>query len=222
MYNKPFAKEIQTDELCNYGCKTIAKFKFRNGKLCCSKHHNTCKGKRKWFSENVNHKEYAAKSLKTRIKLGITKTSQIKGGKTRVEQGHYKKLSKRMKELWKENPWNNHGPWRKYKDTDINVQSKYEENFIEEAEKINGIDWVKNNIKRGPSIWYVDPNTNNMRLYLSDFIIDNTVFEIKSDYWWNKNGTDNELEQLNLAKLEATKDQGYCVILVKEGKRTKI
>ena len=34
--------EIETTELCSYGCGQIAKYKFGNGKWCCSKSYNSC------------------------------------------------------------------------------------------------------------------------------------------------------------------------------------
>lgn len=36
-------KEIQTEELCEYGCGHIAKYELANGKKCCSKSANSCK-----------------------------------------------------------------------------------------------------------------------------------------------------------------------------------
>jgi len=103
-FNKPFAEEIQTTELCEYGCGQPAKYRFRKGKVCCSKHFNSCYGKKKAFSESQDHKANAAKSLETRTELGITKSSQIKGAKTRKENGHYEKLAKTMQKHWEERP----------------------------------------------------------------------------------------------------------------------
>lgn len=40
-YNHTF-EEIETDELCDYGCGNIAKYKFKSGLLCCSETHNSC------------------------------------------------------------------------------------------------------------------------------------------------------------------------------------
>lgn len=59
------------------------------------------------------------------------------------------------------------------------------------------------------------------RLYISDFLINDTIYEIKSEWTWNKYGKDLALEKNNLAKLDASIDQGYCVILVIEGKEIK-
>lgn len=215
-YNKPFAEPIITTQLCDYGCGLVANFKFRKGKICCSMHHNSCLGKRLEFSNRTDHKETAAKSLETRTRLGITKTSQIKGGATRVAQGHYKQLAKTMQQHWEENPWQNNlqCPLVLYKDTNINYQGTFEFEFLEELEQEYGIEWLVNNVSRGPSIWYIDPTDNAKRLYISDFIIDNTIYEIKSGWTWNKHGKDIILEEKNKAKLTACIKEGYNIIVV--------
>lgn len=214
-YKKPQAEPIITNELCAYGCKTPAKYIFWNGKKCCSTSHNSCQGKRRAFSE-LDHKNRTSKSLKTRIEKGITKSSQIKGGATRVAQGHYKKLAKKMQQHWDENPWQNNiqCPLITYKDTEINYQGTHEYHFLEKLEKENGINWLNQNVKRGPSIWYTDPDDLSLRLYISDFIINETIYEIKSAWTWNKHGKDKLLEEKNKAKLTAAREAGYNVVLI--------
>lgn len=218
-YQKPKASKIITQDLCNYGCGQVALFQFTNGKICCSQHQNSCLGKRKQFSMRTDHKENAAKSLETRTRLGITKSSQLKGAATRIANGHYQKLAETMKKHWDSNPWQNNKqcPLLLYKNTDINYQGTYEYNFLEKLENSNGIEWVKDHVKRGPSIWYFDPMDNTKRLYISDFIIDNTIYEIKSAWTWNKNGEDELLENKNKAKLTECINKGYQVMLVLDG-----
>jgi hypothetical protein len=220
-YQKPKAESINTTDLCEYGCGNIALFKFAKGKICCSQHQNSCTGKRKLFSDRVDHKQNAAKSLATRTALGITKISQIKGGATRRASGHYQKLAKTMQEHWAKNPWQNNleCPILPYKNTELSYQGSYEFEFLEEIEFDKGIEWVVTNVKRGPSIWYIDPTDNTERLYISDFIIDATVYEIKSEWTWNKRGKDLVLEEKNKAKLTACVNQGYNVVLVLNQKR---
>lgn len=220
-YNKPFAEPIISAQLCDYGCGQLAKYKFAKGKVCCSTSHNSCPAKRKAFSERTDHKETAAKSLATRTRLGITKSSQIKGGATRVAQGHYKQLAKTMQKHWEENPWQNNleCPILVYKETDLRYQGTYELEFLEELEDEFGLDWIAKNVKRGPSLWYIDPTDNSERLYISDFIIDNTIYEIKSSWTWNKHGKDPILEEKNKAKLTACINQCYNVVLVLNQKR---
>ena len=222
-YNKPNPTSLITEELCNYNCGQPAKYKFTNGKLCCSKHQNSCPGKRKQFSDRTDHKENAAKSLATRTKLGITKTSQVKGAATRIASGHYTRLAETMKQHWNTNPWQNNTqcPLVSYKDTNINYQGTHEYNFLEKLENINGIQWLINNVKRGPNIWYIDPTDNTKRLYISDFIIDNTIYEVKSAWTWNNNGDNESLENKNKAKLNECINKGYNVIIVLDGVEIK-
>lgn len=162
-YQKPFSTEIETQDLCQYGCDTVAKYKFRNNKLCCSKHYNSCLGKIKNFSE-LDHSERTAKSLETRISKGITKTSQIKGGKTRVDKGHYQQLATKMQNHWAIHPWqnNSHCPILKYKTTELVYQGSHEYEFLEMLEEDNGIDWVRDNVARGPSMYYIDQMITNL------------------------------------------------------------
>ena len=220
-YNKPFAEEIITEELCDYGCGQTANYIFRKGKLCCSNHHNSCPAKRKAFSD-LDHSERTTKSLETRTRLGITKTSQIKAAITRKENGHYDKLADTMRKHWEEHPWNNMPKWGVYKDTEIKYQSKPEYNFLQELEDEHDLTWVRENVKRGPCFYYNDPTSGKERLYISDFQIENTIFEVKGNYTWNKHGKDKGLEETNKAKLVKVKESNYNAILVLEGKRLKI
>ena len=56
------------------------------------------------------------------------------------------------------------------------------------------------------------------RWYLSDFLIGDTVYEIKSGWTWNKNGRDTVTEYNNLSKLNAALAAGYNVKLLINGK----
>lgn len=220
---KPKAEPIATTELCQYGCNQIALYKFANNKLCCRTSYNSCPGKRKAFSENNDHLANAKKSLATRTRLGITKTSQIKGGATRRAAGHYEKLAEKMKEHWAERPWDNNTqcPILEYKNTGVPYQGTYEYDFLQSLEDKHGPAWISSSVKRGPSVWYIDPTDNTKRLYISDFIIYNTIYEIKSNWTWNKAGADQVLENRNKAKLNECLSQGYEVVLVLERKEIK-
>jgi len=48
------ASPIKTIEKCDYGCKKIAKFRLKNGKLCCSNNYRKCPGKSKATKINTN------------------------------------------------------------------------------------------------------------------------------------------------------------------------
>jgi hypothetical protein len=215
--SKIIATPIQTEDLCYLGCKLKAKFIFKNEKKCCSAHSNSCTAKRERFSKEVDHSIYSKKSLETRTRLGITKSSQVKAGKTRRDSGHYVKQAEAMRKHWEKNPWNNNPKWRNYKDTEIIVQSKLEEKFLNDLESKYGLDWIKCNVSRGPCFRYVDPSTKKERLYISDFISDNTIYEVKGYYTWDKHGKDNNLRLQNIAKLDKVLESNYNVILVLEG-----
>ena len=215
VYKKPKAEPIDTDILCDYGCEHKAKYKFANGKICCSTSHNSCPGKRKAFSE-LDHTARTSKSLATRIEKGITKSSRLKAHATMEANGTYAVMRSKMQEHWKNNPHQNNlqCPLIPYKDTSINYQGSFEYYFLENLEAKYGIDWIKSTVTRGPSIWYTDPSDNNQRLYMSDFIIGKTIYEIKSHWTWNKHGKDKILEEKNKAKLTSCIQHGYNVVLV--------
>ena len=215
-YKKPQVTEIITNDLCQYGCNGLAKFMFTNGKICCSKHQNSCPGKRKQFSDRTDHKERAAKSLATRSKLGITKSSRAKAHATMEANGTYQVMREKMQWHWKNNPHQNNirCPLIPYKDTTINYQGSHEYEFLEKLEQQFGIQWIISNVQRGPSIWYNDPKDGSKRLYISDFLIDNTIYEIKSQWTWNRHGADEVLENMKKEKLNECIRQGYKVILV--------
>lgn len=219
-YKKPQASEYIGNELCKYGCGQIAKFTFKSGSLCCSTSHNSCPKKRKDFSE-LDHAESSQKSLSTRLSTGVTKSSRVKARQTMVDNGTYDIVAEKNRKAWEKNPWNNQGPrgeWELYKDTEIAYQGTYEFSFLEELENKKGLKWLGENVKRGPSIWYIDRQTDKKRLYISDYIIGNTIYEIKSSYTWNRKNKDIVLENLNRDKLNECLALGYNVVLVLDKK----
>jgi hypothetical protein len=158
--------------------------------------------------------------LATRTKLGITKSSQVKAGKTRRDNGHYSRLAVKMQDHWATNPWQNNPncPILPYKNSKVVYQGSYEYEFLEILEERHGLQWITEKVVRGPALWYNDPVTDSKRLYISDFQIENTVYEIKSSWTWNKLGKDIELENKNRAKLAIIIENGYDAILVLDSK----
>lgn len=218
-FSTPNATKIDNNlSVCDYGCGLIAQYIFNNGKICCSDNPNRCPGKVKRIkiTQNIINEETgltpkqlaASKSLETRKKRGITKLSQIKGGHTRRQSGFYKKLQKRMKNLWDQEPWRDRirSYFKHYKDTNIPYQGSYEYNFLCSLESQKGIEWIKNNVKRGPSIKYIYMNEEH--LYLPDFLIENNIYEIKSKYTWKMD------KEKNCKKIEKCIELGYNVIIV--------
>ena len=215
----PYAEEIETHLLCHHGCGQIAKYEFRAGKLCCSRHYNSCPGKRRAFSERTDHRERNEKSLRTRIETGATKSTGQKARLKNLANGTYQKAGHASRVAYAQNPWSNtvQCPILLYKDTGLVYQGLYEHRFLSSLETKYGLDWLKVNVRRGPVIWYIDPESQIEKMYISDYLIGNTVYEIKSRWTWDKHGTDTKLGDQNKAKLDACATNGYKVILVKDG-----
>lgn len=200
--------------ICDYGCGKQAEWLFTTAnKYCCSKSYNSCQGKKDAFSA-LDHTERTSKSLATRIRTGVTKSSQKKAGKTRVESGHYIRLAEQMRGHCANNPWttNNTCPILNYKDSEIPYQGSYEYDFLQSLEHEYSIDWLSKNISRGPGINY--KFNDESKLYLPDFIVGNMIYEIKSLWTWNNKGSNIDLEYQNKAKLNAAIDTGFDVTLV--------
>ena len=98
-----------------------------------------------------------------------------------------------------------------YQNTKIFYGSSYELKWLEQLEELHGLDWVTANVRRGPNFRYWDPQENCWRNYPSDFRIDQTIYEIKSDYYFAKNS--NELRK-NILKLDAAVSEDWIVKLV--------
>jgi len=219
-YPKTLYTSITTDELCCYGCKLVGKFiSVKNKRICCSSHPNRCPAKISKIAAKkatldpktgkTAHQVAGEKSLATRTRLGITKHSQIQGAKTRIKNGHYKKLKDIMQQKWANEPWANRFRvgFKKYKTTTLAFQGTYEYSFLEKLEVQRGVNWIQEKVKRGSPLWYVDKNQKR-RIYLPDFIIDNNLYEIKSLYTWKKD------YENNIKKLDEALKLGYTVKLI--------
>lgn len=115
------------------------------------------------------------------------------------------------------------GKWiQQYCDTNLYYQGSYELEFLEKLEILNGREWLLENVKRGPNVEYYDSQENKKRIYMSDFIIGNTIYEIKSSWTWDGKGGRPVIYQNNMDKLLATKYLGYTVILVLDGKEINV
>jgi hypothetical protein len=97
--------------ICEYGCGRKAKYKFKNGKWCCSKYHQQCSVYRKIFSEKSSNfsKETREKLRqshlgeknhfygKTHNKNSIKLMREFRKGKT-YEEIYGKEVAKKIKE----------------------------------------------------------------------------------------------------------------------------
>lgn len=85
-------------------------------------------------------------------------------------------------------------------------QYSNERRFLERADSMGIIE----NITRGPAIPYIFKGMN--KTYMSDYKLENKIFEIKSRY--TMFGKNNEYLEQNLTKLLAAKQLGYDVFVV--------
>lgn len=100
-----------------------------------------------------------------------------------------------------------------YKDTDILYQGSGEKRFLEELEEEHGILWVCENVKRGPNIPYQHPIDQCEKMFMVDFQIENKLCEVKSTYTWDGEGKRLDWKQINEAKLQGARDQGWEIYL---------
>jgi hypothetical protein len=174
------------------------------GKQPSEKNKNAVK---KWMEINGNPFTWESskekiKALKPWIKAHEANIGKKRSKETKIKQSQAAILA------FKEGRRHPHSGWAKlhtknYKGFDY--QSQYELKFIKYLEDINKL----NMLEPGPVISYIDPEGKE-RNYFIDFKLkdSNIVFEIKSDYYWNKK------IDINLKKMEAaSKLYDYYLIL---------
>ena len=101
--------EVNSNSFCEYGCGNFAKYKLKNGKLCCSKSHNSCPNMRAINSNNGKGKNKGNLiSIETREKqrehrkgknyeqiYGKSKSKQIKKKITKSLKRTINKINKK-------------------------------------------------------------------------------------------------------------------------------
>jgi len=132
------------------------------------------------------------------------------------QNGALESKRKKMQKFWQDHHQHSDGTASlvPYKTTSVIYQGSYEFDFLQTLETEHGLEWIEENVSRGPTIRYVSPADGTERVYLSDFIIGDTIYEIKSSWTWDHHGTNQELAAKNKAKLDECIAQGYTVILV--------
>lgn len=175
--------------ICEYGCGSLAKFKMKNGKLCCESHYNKCPNIKKKNSEK--HKGKISGTLgKPAWNKGLTKeTSEhvkqqgisfSKSQKGRKGKSHSQKTKERLSELAKIHKLGGHTSkkrlyFKKNNGEIIFLQSSFEIKFAIILEELS-IEWERPN----PFIW-IDENQESHRYY-ADFKINNIYIDTKNDY----------------------------------------
>jgi hypothetical protein len=101
---------------------------------------------------------------------------------------------------------------KQYKDTDLTYQGSYELYFLEHLELKGLLDEV------GPGKSYQYSIGPDSHMYHTDFFFRGQNIEIKSNWTYNKNGADQELQNLNDVKWQAVRDFGdKLIILIEKG-----
>jgi len=116
----------------------------------------------------------------------------------------FRELSSKNMCKYNQNILTNH-TIKRYKDTKLYYQSKYELKFLEFCEKKNILMYISNS----PTFKYI--NKNYGKWHLPDFKFkDKFIIEIKSTYWMNKQGG---IDVIN-AKKESVEIKGYNYIFL--------
>jgi len=97
---------------------------------------------------------------------------------------------------------------KEYKNTGINYQGSYEKYFLELIEEKGLLDEVKS----GQSFEYEWKGKKHT--YHTDFVFRGRHIEIKSGWTYNKNGDDQELQNLNESKWKSVRDMGSNLVVL--------
>ena len=88
---------IKTTELCSYGCGQVAKYKLKNGKLCCNNHYSKCPISRK---KNSNSQKVISIETTELCSYGCGQIAKYKFGNDRLCcSNHYSKCPINSKKL---------------------------------------------------------------------------------------------------------------------------
>jgi len=163
--------------------------------------------------------------------LNVHQLTSIKAMQTMREEGTLAKRSEKIQEaLATVNPVTGMTPYelgqlrarklRNYKDLDLLYQGTHELSFLETIEKEFSLQYIIDNIVRGPRFKYTGTNDKS-RTYYSDFLDKNTntIYEIKSSWWWDSaDRKDLDQKENNKRKLLSAESSGYNVVLVLDKK----
>lgn len=97
-----------------------------------------------------------------------------------------------------------------YKETNITYQGSYELYFLEQMQNCNLLSEVEN----GKSYTY--SFNDEEHVYHTDFFFRGQNIEIKSNWTYNKCGSDQELQNLNESKWKAVRDSGDRIMVLME------
>lgn len=241
MIERDFKEEWKCEEcgrLCTYNVYKRKRFCSRE---CISSNRGTYKKKIETMKkthgvENIFQLDSTKKKIETTClkKYGVKSPTQSEEIKNKIKKTclekygsenflsskiHRKRMKEKMiekygvdhnmksPELFLKN-MNSRGAVRQYRH--LLYQSEYELKFIKFIESLRLLEKLKN----GPTIEYLVDNYQYS--YHSDFIIEelNLIVEIKSSWYYDKNGRDFIMKKFNEAKKRACLDKGYDFIFV--------
>jgi len=187
-------------EVNKHLCRSCSKTGKRNpnyGNVCSE---NSKIGTKEWMYKNGNPFTWESSKEKIRNKKPWKKAHEANLGSKRTKETR-ELQSKSALLAFKEGRRSPHSGWAKIHTKEykgLKYQSGYELNFIKYLESNNKIHLIES----GPSIPYVDIDGKE-RTYFIDFKIKNTdmVFEIKSNYYWNKKLKTNIIKKETASKI---------------------
>lgn len=95
-----------------------------------------------------------------------------------------------------------------YKNTDLTYQAGYEKYFLEQMDKCGFL----NELSMGKSYNYVFDE--KLHVYHSDYLFKDITIEIKSEWSYNRDGTDQRLQLENELKWQTVKNNGDNLIIL--------
>jgi hypothetical protein len=168
-------------------CNSCSKKNDKNPQYGKPKSKKQIEAHKQWLKENGNPFTWDEVKLKIKSKQKETTNKVMKKitGSKRSQES-CKKISDGVKLAYKTGKLKSGSGWSHIKTkyyNGIEYQGSYELKFLKFIESKNKL----NLIERGPRIQYV--HNNNEHTYIIDYKIKNTdiVFEIKSNYYWDKN-----------------------------------
>jgi hypothetical protein len=199
-------KKVKKTNLKNFGVDH--NMKSESGK---TKYKKTCL--KKYGVDNVSMTTFVkTKRMETNIKNwgvdNVSKNEKIKSLKQKTCFKNYGTNYPAQNEQIFKKQESTCGKIKKFKNTNLTYQGTYELYFLNLMHQKKLI----NEISNGKSFTYI--LNNKKHVYYTDFYFRNINVEIKSTWFYNKNGKDLNLEQKNKTKWDAVKNSGENILIL--------
>lgn len=205
-YGKDWYKTMSAEMMKNYGVNHPLKTKKFIDKL---KNTNLEKYGFEWGLQNINVKNKLNQLIKERF--GVENISQNESIKQKKKDTSIKNfgVSHHLKDY---NMFQKHQKERfgieAYKSTKLYYNGSYEKYFLELIEEKG----LLNEVQPGHSFKY--KINEKEHVYHSDFFFRGKNIEIKSGWTYNKNGNDQELQNINESKWQSVKDSNEIILIL--------